>query len=63
VPFAYYDRLSRRDRAIYDQSDAVVRLTLPGAEELRPLVDRLHSALQLDDRRAVEISATELTLR
>jgi hypothetical protein len=61
VPFAYYGRLSRRERAIYDQSDAIVRLMLPRAEELRPLVDRLRSALQLDDRRAVEVNATELT--
>jgi hypothetical protein len=60
VPFAYYDRLSRRDRAIYDQSDRIVRLVLPGAEELRPLAERLRSALQLDDRRAVEAVAGHL---
>jgi hypothetical protein len=61
VPFAYYDRLSRRDRAIYDQSDRIVRLGLPGAEELRPLAERLRAALQLDDRRAVEVVAGQLT--
>jgi hypothetical protein len=61
VPFAYYDRLSRRDRAIYDQSDRIVRLGLPGAEELRPLAERLRAALQLDGRRAVEVVAGQLT--
>jgi hypothetical protein len=61
VPFAYYDRLSRRDRAIYDRSDRIVRLAIPGAEELRPLAERLRSALQLDDRRAVEVVAAHLS--
>jgi hypothetical protein len=54
VPFAYYARLSRRDRAVYDRSDAVKALTLPAAESIRPLVDVLRQGLEEDDRRVVE---------
>jgi hypothetical protein len=62
MPFAYYDRLSRRERAIYDKSDAVVRLEVPLAERLRPLVDLLKEALALDRRRDVEAIANRLCL-
>ena len=54
MPFAYYDRLSSRNKAIYRRSDEVVRLELPHAELLHPLVDALREALERDDRRAVE---------
>jgi len=35
MPFAYYQKLSRRDRAIYDASDRLAAITLPQAELLR----------------------------
>jgi hypothetical protein len=62
MPFAYYDRLSRRERAIYDRSDAVTRLEVPAAEALRPLADLLHAALGRDRRAEVEAVATRLCL-
>jgi hypothetical protein len=62
VPFSYYARLSRRDKAIYDRSDAVTRIDLPGAEGLRPVVDVLRQGLLADDRRVVEAAAQRLTL-
>lgn len=60
MPFAYYDRLSSRNKAIYRRSDEVARLELPHAELLHPLVGALREALDRDDRRAVEKAATLL---
>ncbi len=51
MPFAYYDRLSSHDRAIYRASDATSSLVLPQAERLRPLVESLRQALKREDRR------------
>jgi hypothetical protein len=62
VPFAYYAKLSRREKAVYDRSDAVHRLVLPGAEGLRPVVDVLRQGLESDDRRVVEAAAQRLAL-
>jgi hypothetical protein len=60
MPFAYYDRLSRRERAIYDRSDAVTRIVLPAPEPLRPVVDVLKQGLERDQRKAVEAAAQML---
>jgi hypothetical protein len=57
VPFAYYARLSRRDKAIYDRSDAVKSVTLPRPDAVQPMVDVLRQGLARDDRRAVEAAA------
>jgi hypothetical protein len=62
MPFAYYDRLSRRERAIYDRSDRVTRVDVPLAEGLRPLVDLLRAALEADRRADVEAVANRLCL-
>jgi hypothetical protein len=62
MPFAYYDRLSARDRALYRQSDAVTSLDLPRPEALRPLVGELHEALGRDDRGGVADAARRLGL-
>ena len=62
MPFSYYDRLSRRERAVYDRSDQVTRLELPLAESLRPLVDLLRVALERDRRPEVEAIAQRLAL-
>jgi hypothetical protein len=60
VPFAYYDRLSRRDKAIYDRSDAVKSIVLPRPEPLRPMVDVLRQGLAGDDRRVVAAASQAL---
>ena len=60
VPFAYYDRLSRREKELYDRSDRIRRIDLPAAEGLRPLVDVLRHGLERDDRRVVEAAASRL---
>jgi hypothetical protein len=62
MPFAYYDRLSARDRAIYRKSDATPSLVLPQAERLHPMVEGLRRALEREDRREVEAAANGLAL-
>jgi hypothetical protein len=58
MPFAYYDRLSARDRAIYRASDTTPALALPRADELHPLVEALRRALGSEDRREVEVAVS-----
>ncbi len=60
MPFPYYDRLSARDKAIYQQSDRVTEIGLLRPERLRSFVETLKAALQRDDRRAVEEAAGHL---
>jgi hypothetical protein len=60
VPFAFYERLSARDQAIYRRSDAITSVALPGVESLRPLVEDLRLALETVERRAVETAAARL---
>jgi len=60
MPFDYYRRLSPRAQRIYDASDRVVELPLPGAERLHPFVAGLREALAAEDRRAVEAAADHL---
>jgi hypothetical protein len=60
MPFAYYDRLSARAKAIYRRSDEITAVVLAHAELLHPLVDRLREALEREDRPGVERAATLL---
>ncbi|HXK08723.1 MAG TPA: hypothetical protein VMT70_03675 [Vicinamibacteria bacterium] len=62
MPFAYYNRLSARDRAIYRRSDAVTTLELPEAEGLRPDIEALRRALEGEDRRTIGAAARAVTL-
>ena len=58
MPFAYFERLTRRQQAIYLRSDAVVTMPLHHPEPLRPLATELGRALESGDRRLTE-SATQ----
>jgi len=60
VPFAYYARLSRRDKAIYDRSDRVTSIVLPVPEPIRPIVDVLRQGLADDSRLVVEKASQAL---
>lgn len=60
MPFAYYDRLSRREKELYDRSDRIRRIDLPQAEGLRPVVEILRQGLARDDRKVVEAAASRL---
>jgi hypothetical protein len=60
MPFAYYQRLSARDRAIYRKSDTITSLPLPRPAELFARVEELRRALATEERRAVEAAAQAL---
>lgn len=60
MPFAYYRRLSRAQQRVYKKSDEVAAVRLPGARELRPLVDALAAALDAGDRGAAQAAADRL---
>jgi uncharacterized damage-inducible protein DinB len=59
MPFAYFERLSRRQQGIYLRSDKITAVPLPGAAALRPLVIELGAALESGDRALTE-SACQL---
>jgi len=59
MPFAYFQRLSRRQQSIYLRSDKITAVPLPGAAALRPLVVELGAALESGDRALTE-SACQL---
>ena len=61
MPFAYFERLTRRQQAIYLRSDGVTTVPLARPERFRPLVQALAQALERDDRAAVEEAAHRLT--
>jgi len=62
MAFAYYNRLSARDQAIYRRSDAVTSIELPDAEGLRPQIESLRRALEQEDRRAATSAARGVAL-
>ncbi|HET8576082.1 MAG TPA: DinB family protein [Methylomirabilota bacterium] len=59
MPFAYFQRLTRRQQAIYLKSDGLTALRLPGAATLRPLVGELARSLEAGERPLTE-SASQL---
>ena len=60
MPFAYYARLSKRQRAIYDKSDGVTEVRLPEAESLRPVVAALAEALAREERAETQLACQRL---
>ncbi len=60
MPFSYYQRLTIRQRRIYDRSDAILRLTLPEPTDLRPLAAALAAALDSESRASTELAAQRL---
>jgi hypothetical protein len=60
MPFSYYQRLTIRQRRIYDRSDAITRLVLPDPEPLRPLAGELAAALESESRPTTEAAAQRL---
>jgi len=52
--FAYYDRLSTTSQRTYRKSDAILRIEVPGIEELRAHALALEPALAQAKRSAVE---------
>ena len=60
MPFAYYRKLTRAQKAIYRRSDAVTSIPLPQPEALTPLVDPIRHALAGDDRLATQRATAAL---
>jgi uncharacterized damage-inducible protein DinB len=60
MPFAYFQRLTRRQQAIYLQSDAVTAMPLSQPEALRPLVGDLARALESGKRATTEAATQRL---
>src|SRR5947209_5035435 len=54
MPFGYYKRLSRADKAIYRRSEEVKAIRLPMPVELQAAAAALQAALQADQRAGVE---------
>ncbi len=54
MPFAYFERLTRRQQAIYLKSDGLTTMHLPAAAGLRPLVRELERALESGERPMTE---------
>lgn len=61
MAFAYYQRLSPREQALYRQSDGVSWITLPAAESLHAAVAGLRAGLETDDRAAVQSACSSLS--
>jgi hypothetical protein len=60
MPFAYYERLSTRDKDIYRRSDRVPEVRLPHPRLLWPFIDVLREALAREQRVAVQTGAQHL---
>src|SRR5262249_2417579 len=57
MPFAYYERLSTRDKDIYRKSDRIGEVRLPYPRLLWPFVDGLQEALAREQRPAIQAAA------
>jgi hypothetical protein len=60
MPFDYYQRLSKKDRKIYDASDAVARIDLGDPEKARAARRAVEAALAAEDMRAAGRAAQAL---
>ncbi len=54
MAFAYYNRLTRAQKRIYEKSDDVNTVPLPQPASLYPLIDALAEALEREDRRKTQ---------
>ncbi len=60
MKFAYYDRLTSKQKAIYRKSDALAAVGVPDSEALAPLVTELDRALSTGKRLATAKGASAL---
>jgi len=63
MPFPYYERLTRRQQAIYRKSDALGDVILPRPDVVLPAVASIEAALAANDRAAVQKAARDLVRR
>ena len=60
MPFPYYKKLNRYDKAIYRQSDQIDRIELPRPKELADLVPAIAEALAGERRSDLTVACQEL---
>jgi len=60
MPFAYYERLTKRQKAIYDRSDGIAAVLLSEPQALHPLVEALAEALAGEDRAQTQLACQQL---
>lgn len=60
MPFDYYARLTRQQKATYRRSDAVAGIELPSAASFAPLLERIRIALADDHRVRLERATAAL---
>lgn len=60
MAFAYYNRLTRAQKRIYDKSDEIRAIPLPQAEQLHQLIEDLAEALEREDRRKTQAVSQEI---
>src|SRR5262244_3520948 len=60
MPFGYYARLTKKQQAIYRQSDAITEIRLPRPRELDSLVAELGAALGSEARARTQRATEEL---
>jgi hypothetical protein len=60
VPFAYYERLTRRQQRVYRQSDEIAAIPIPGVADLCPLVAAVQETLASGDRERTQAAADRL---
>jgi uncharacterized damage-inducible protein DinB len=62
MPFAYFTRLTRRQQAIYLESEGITAMPLPEVTRLQPLVTALARALETGERPPTEAAGQRLAL-
>lgn len=60
MPFAYYDRLSPSRKRVYQRSDAILHVALPGLAELVPLARAIEPALATGQPSAAQVACARL---
>jgi hypothetical protein len=63
MPYAYYDKLSARDKATYRESDRIVRVPLEAPESMWSLVEQIRAALETANRSDVQAYVQRLVTR
>jgi len=60
--FAYYKKLSAANKRVYRASDGIHGITVPGIEQLHPLISKLEHALSKEDREKIEEICREIAV-
>jgi len=60
MPYAYYQKLSTRDKATYRRSDTIEHIALHNASQLMPMVQGIRTALEQDNQRLLRQMSQQL---